>query len=76
MKKTLSLILALIMILSLLPTALAEDDWVTLRVECFDRNAAGFNVEDCMQLRYATEKRQSFSTRRRTAERTDLRKKC
>ncbi len=55
MKKTLSLILALIMILSLLPTALAEDDWVTLRVECFDRNAAGFNVEDCMQLHYAQE---------------------
>ena len=55
MKKTLAMLLALIMVLAMLPTVLAEDDWITLRVECFDRNAAGFNVEDCMQLHYAQE---------------------
>ena len=55
MKRTMSLLLALTMLLCLLPQAFAEDDWITLRVECFDRNQAGFNVEDCMQLHYAQE---------------------
>jgi len=55
MKKTLALFLALAMILGCMPAALADDGWITLRVECFDRNAAGFNVEDCMQLRYVQE---------------------
>ena len=56
MKKTLVLLMALILALSLVPTAwAADDDWITLRVECFDRNSAGFNVEDCMQLHYAQE---------------------
>ncbi len=56
MKKILALLLVLVMMLCSFPAALAADDgWITLRVECFDRNAAGFNVEDCMQLRYVQE---------------------
>lgn len=41
--------------LALPSLALAEDEWITLRVETFDRSIAGFNVEDCMQLRYVQE---------------------
>jgi len=57
MKKTLSFILALAMLLScvVIPTALAEDDWITLKVECYDRSVTGFNVQDCMQLHYIQE---------------------
>ncbi len=56
MKKTLAILLSLIFVMSLASSALAaDDDWITLRVECFDRNSAGFNVEDCMQLHYAQE---------------------
>ena len=56
MKKTLAFLLSLILVMSLAPASLAaNDDWITLRVECFDRNSAGFNVEDCMQLHYAQE---------------------
>lgn len=56
MKKTLSFVLALAMLLScmVIPTALA-DDWLTLKVEAYDRSITGFNVEDCMQLRYIQE---------------------
>lgn len=32
-----------------------SDDWVTLRVEMYDRSIAGFNVEDCWQLHYIQE---------------------
>lgn len=33
----------------------AADDWLTLRVEMYDRSIAGFNVEDCWQLHYIQE---------------------
>ena len=33
----------------------ADDDWVTLNVEMYDRSIAGFNVEDCWQLHYIQE---------------------
>lgn len=56
MKKTLSAVLALCLLLTCVSiTALAEDDWITLRVEVFDRSTAGLNLEDCMQLRYIQE---------------------
>ena len=57
MKKVLSLIMALALLLTCMSlTVLAEDeDWITLRVEAFDRSITGFNVEDCMQLRFAQE---------------------
>ena len=56
MKKTLSMLLALIMVLGCCSLAFADgEDWITLRVEAFDRNIAGFNVEDCYQLHYAQE---------------------
>lgn len=29
-----------------------NDEWITLRVEMYDRSIAGFNVEDCWQLHY------------------------
>jgi len=32
-----------------------SDEWITLRVEMYDRSIAGFNVEDCMQLHYIQE---------------------
>ncbi len=57
MKKTLTLLLAVLMLLgSIGMTAVAESDWPVLRIEIYDRSIAGFNVEDCMQLRYAQEK--------------------
>ena len=53
MKKLLAMVLALSLMLGLIPAmAAAEDDWVTLRVEMYDRSTAGFNVEDCWQLHY------------------------
>ena len=57
MKKTLSVILVLAMLLSFMaiPAALADDEWITLKVEAYDRSVAGFNVADCMQLHYAQE---------------------
>lgn len=58
MKRTLSVILSLCMLLSCLcfTAATAEDDWLTLRVEVYDRNTAGLNMEDNMQLHYIQEK--------------------
>ena len=52
MKKILALVCTLCLLLTALPlTALAaDDDWVTLNVEMYDRSIAGFNVEDCWQL--------------------------
>lgn len=49
MKKFLALVCTLCLLLTALPlTALAaDDDWVTLNVEMYDRSIAGFNVEDC-----------------------------
>ncbi|MBQ6950130.1 MAG: extracellular solute-binding protein [Clostridia bacterium] len=55
MKKTLTLVLALVMMLSLALPAFADEGWVELRVEAYDRTIAGFNLEDCWQLRYAQE---------------------
>ncbi len=57
MKKTLSLIMALVMLLCMasIPAFAEEEGWITLRVEAFDREIAGFNVEDCWQLKYAQE---------------------
>ncbi|MDD2647901.1 MAG: extracellular solute-binding protein [Eubacteriales bacterium] len=57
MKKLFSMLLVLAMLLSCFAMpAVAEDGWATLRVEVFDRNVAGFNLEDCMQLHYVQEK--------------------
>ena len=55
MKKTLSVLLALALLLGLATVALAEDDWITLRVETFDREITGLDVTNCWQLRYAQE---------------------
>lgn len=57
MKKFLSLMLALVLCLGVLPMSAlaADDDWITLRVEMYDRSIAGFNVEDCWQLHYIQE---------------------
>ena len=56
MKKTLSFILALVMLLSMaVIPASAEEGWIELRVEAYDRSVAGFNLEDCWQLNYAQE---------------------
>ena len=58
MKRTLSVILSLCMLLSCLcfTAATAEGEWLTLRVEVYDRNTAGLNMEDNMQLHYIQEK--------------------
>lgn len=37
------------------PPAENNDEWITLRVEMYDRSIAGFNVEDCWQLHYIQE---------------------
>ena len=56
MKKLLTLLLAACLLLGMIPAAAgAEDDWVTLRVEMYDRSTPGFNVEDCWQLHYIQE---------------------
>ncbi len=55
MKKTLAVLLALVLALGLLPAALAEEDWITLRVTTFDREITGLDVTDCWQLHYAQE---------------------
>ena len=56
MKKTLAILLTLAMLLGICAAALAEEDgWITLKVEAFDRDIAGFHVEDCWQLKYAQE---------------------
>lgn len=54
MKRTLSTLVALILVLACVPAALA-DDWVTLRVEVFDRSTTGLNLENCWQLHYIQE---------------------
>jgi len=56
MKKILTLVLVLCMCIGLFPAnTAAADDWLTLRVEMYDRSIAGFNVEDCWQLHYIQE---------------------
>ena len=55
MKKTLAILLALALLLGMVGTAAAEEDWITLRVETFDRDITGFDVTNCWQLKYAQE---------------------
>jgi len=55
MKKTLAMILALILTLGLCATALADDSWPTLRVEVFDRDTPGLDVANGWQHKYAQE---------------------
>ena len=55
MKKTLSILLALAMLLGLATAAIAEEEWITLRVETFDREITGLDVTNCWQLHYAQE---------------------
>ena len=51
MKKTLAILLTLALLLGLTGSvAVAEDDWITLRVECYDREITGLDVTDCRQL--------------------------
>jgi len=53
MKRILTLLLTLCVLLGMVPvSAMADEGWTTLRVEMYDRSIAGFNVEDCWQLRY------------------------
>ena len=55
MKKTLAILLALAMLLGLTGTALADEEWITLKVETYDREITGLDVTDCWQLHYAQE---------------------
>ena len=56
MKKTLAILLTLALLLGLTGSvAVAEDDWITLRIECYDREITGLDVTDCWQLHYAQE---------------------
>lgn len=54
MKRFLAIVLMACLCMALVPTGAmaADNDWLTLRVEMYDRSIAGFNVEDCWQLRY------------------------
>ena len=55
MKKLLAVLLTLTILSSLVSFAAAEDDWITLRVETYDREITGFDVTNCWQLKYAQE---------------------
>ena len=55
MKKALAILLTLALLLGLTGTVLADDEWITLRVETFDRNINGLDVTNCWQLHYAQE---------------------
>lgn len=54
MKKFLSYLLMLILVASCLsiPAAANAEDWITLRVECFDRSVSGLSVESNLQHDY------------------------
>lgn len=56
MKRTFATLLTLCLLISciVLPSS-AEEDWLTLRVEVFDRAVNGLNMEDNMQLDYIQE---------------------
>ena len=54
MKKALAILLTLALLLGMTGVALA-DDWITLRVETYDREITGLDVTDCWQLHYAQE---------------------
>ena len=53
MKKTLAILLTLALLLGIAGPSLAEDEWITLRVETYDREIAGLDVTNCWQLKYA-----------------------
>ena len=55
MKKTLAILLTLALLLGAAASAFADDEWITLRVETYDREIAGLDVTDCWQLHYAQE---------------------
>ena len=55
MKKVFAILLTLALLLGMTSAVLAEDDWITLRVEAYDREIAGFDVTNCWQLKYAQE---------------------
>ena len=55
MKKTLAIILALVLTLGMVSFSAAEEEWITLRVETYDREITGLDVTDCWQLKYAQE---------------------
>ena len=55
MKKLVSLFLVLALALGCMSFAAAEDGWITLRVEAYDREITGFDVTNCWQLKYAQE---------------------
>ena len=54
MKKFLSYLLMLTLLASCLsiPAMADADDWITLRVECFDRSVSGLSVENNLQHDY------------------------
>ena len=55
MKKILAILLALTLALGMFAAVEAEEDWITLRVETYDREITGLDVTDCWQLHYAQE---------------------
>jgi putative aldouronate transport system substrate-binding protein len=55
MKKALAILLSLALLLGLAGSAFAEEDWITLRVETYDREITGLDVTNCWQLKYAQE---------------------
>ena len=55
MKKLLAVLLTLTMLASLTSFAVADDEWITLRVETYDREITGLDVTNCWQLKYAQE---------------------
>ena len=57
MKKTLAILLSLALLLGMVSVSAAEEDWITLRVETYDREIAGLDVTNCWQLHYAQARR-------------------
>lgn len=55
MKKTLSILLVLALLIGLTPAVMADAEWTTLRVETYDREITGLDVTNCWQLHYAQE---------------------
>lgn len=66
MKKFLSYLLMLILVASCLsiPAAANAEDWITLRVECFDRSVSGLSVESNLQHDYIQKTWSTQSTSR------------
>ena len=55
MKKALAILLSLALLLGIAGSAFAAGDWITLRVETYDREITGLDVTNCWQLKYAQE---------------------